>query len=136
MIHNQQIGTAGDRFGKTTAPKIAKAIGATMVRKGSNEATLNDRRIVIKCATPRTVSVSVSKKMLVRLDGILGAFQQPDGSFTLISLPASDYAAAMKPARSKGGRQEGPESSPSPFSYQKEPASEASPYEWPMATVK
>jgi hypothetical protein len=102
MIQNQQTGAGGDRFGRTTAPKIAKAIGATMVRKGSNEATLNDRRIVIKCAAPGTVSVGVSKKMLVRLDGVLAAFQQQDGSFTLISLPALDYAVAMKDTRSKG----------------------------------
>lgn len=102
MTQNKQSGANGNAFGRETALKIARALGATMTRKGSNEATLAGRRIVIKCASRSTQSVGVSHKMLPTLDAVIGAFEQADGAFDLFLLDAGIYQALMTPTRSKG----------------------------------
>lgn len=73
-----------------------------MSRKGSNEATLDGKHIVIKCASRRTQSVGVSRKMLPTLDAVIGAFEQDDGAFDVFSLNANIYRKRMTPTRSKG----------------------------------
>src|SRR5437879_4796077 len=95
MAQNQQSGAAGNAFGRITAPKIARAIGATMIRKGSNEATHGGKHVVIKCAGQGTQSVGVSKKMLPTLDAVVGAFQRTDGAFKVYSLRADVYRERM-----------------------------------------
>ena len=73
-----------------------------MTRKGSNEATLDGRHIVIKCARRRTRSVGVSLQMLPTLAAVLGTFEQDDGTFEVFSLDADIYRARMTPTRSRG----------------------------------
>lgn len=102
MAQDHQSGAAGNAFGREMAPKIARAIGATMVRSGSNEAALNTSRIVIKSAGPHTSSVGVSKKMLLHLNAVVAAFQTADGTFDVFSLPAVIYKKHMTETRSKG----------------------------------
>src|SRR5258708_5631027 len=102
MPQDQQTGAEGNKFGRDMAPKIALGIGATMVRRGSNEATLNGKRIVIKCANVTTASVGVSYKMLPTLDSVIAAFRRKDGEFDLFSLSAKSYAQHMSNTRSKG----------------------------------
>ncbi len=74
-----------------------------MIRKGSNEAMLGSKHIVIKCAKPRTQSVGVSYQMLPTLDAVFGAFQNDDGIFDIFSLGADIYKKRMTATRSKGG---------------------------------
>lgn len=102
MPQNHQSGTEGNAFGRSAAPKIACALGATMTRRGSNEATLDGRRIVIKCARQRTQSVGVSRLMLPTLHAVVGAFQRDDGAFDVFSLGADIYQKRMTPTRSTG----------------------------------
>jgi hypothetical protein len=73
-----------------------------MTRRGTNEATLDGKRIVIKCARPRTQSVGVSYQMLRTLEAVLGAFQRDDGAFDVFSLCARIYRQHMTDTRSKG----------------------------------
>lgn len=58
--------------------------------------------MVIKCAAARTNSIGVTYKMLDRLDAIIAAFQQDDGSFELWELTPTQYKAAMRPTASTG----------------------------------
>jgi hypothetical protein len=102
MPQDHQSGIDGNEFGRTMAPKIAHAVGATMHRKGSNEAVLGEKRIVIKCARKSTRSIGVSYRMLPTLSAIVAAFQRDDGAFDVFSLDAQTYKKHMKETRSKG----------------------------------
>jgi hypothetical protein len=102
MTQDHDSGAAGDAFGRETAPRIAQAIGATMLGTTSNEALLDGRRVVIKSARPQTPSVGVTHQMLERLESVIGAFQRDDGAFEVISLPADVYRARMTDTRSTG----------------------------------
>ena len=75
MGQDRNTGAAADEFGRTTAPLIAKRIGATMLGSASNEATLGGKRVVIKCARSQTTSVGVTYLMLNKLDQVIGAFE-------------------------------------------------------------
>jgi hypothetical protein len=102
MPQDQESGAAGDAFGRQTAPRIADAIGAKILGATSNEAVLNDQRVVIKCARSRTQSVGVTYQMLDRLDAVIGAFQRDDGSYEIISLPVAAYRERMTETQSLG----------------------------------
>ena len=102
MGQDRDTGAAANDFGRATAPQIAKQIGATMLGSASNEATLDGKRVVIKCARRRTTSVGVTYLMLSKLDRVIGAFEQDDGSFALHALPASRFKAEMRESKSQG----------------------------------
>lgn len=102
MPQTQETGAAGNAFGRETARKIAAVLGATMERRGSNEARLDGRRVVIKCARATTPSVGVTYRMLDHIEAILGAFEQADGSFEIVELSPADYKRLMQPTRSTG----------------------------------
>jgi len=102
MAQNRESGAAGNTFGHETAPKIAAALGATMLGTSSNEARLGDARVVIKCAGKNTTSVGVVYDMLERLDTVLAAFQHKDGYFDVYSLPAAEFAKHARDSRSAG----------------------------------
>jgi len=102
MAQDRITGADGNRFGRETAPLIARAIGATILGSQSNEVTYKGSRAVIKCAARKTNSVGVTYHMLGRVDSVLGAFQQPDGSFEVRMLPATIFAQQMRPTRSRG----------------------------------
>lgn len=102
MPQDHESGAAASAWGRETAIKIARAIGATEPSGLSNECRLNGDPIVIKCAAVNTDQVGVTYRMLPHLRFVLGAFQQPDGSFDLYSLTPEEYAANQRPTRSKG----------------------------------
>jgi hypothetical protein len=102
MSQDQSSGAAGNAFGRETAPLIARAIGATMLGSQSNEASHNGARVVIKCAAAKTNSVGVTYRMLERLHSVLGAFEQPDGTFKVFALSAAAFAKALRPSLSQG----------------------------------
>lgn len=102
MTQNRTSGAAGNAFGSETAPLIAVAIGAQMLGAQSNEAVYKNRRVVIKCARPKTTSVGVTYLMLDRVAAVIGAFQQNDGSFKVVSLPAAVFRKKMRDTRSTG----------------------------------
>jgi hypothetical protein len=82
---------------------IAAALGAEKLRQGSNECVFKGERVVIKCAHQRRVqSVGVTYLMLRRLAAVLGAFEELDGSYRVLRLPAERFASAMRPTRSRG----------------------------------
>jgi hypothetical protein len=102
MPQDRESGAAGNAFGHDTAPKIAAALGATMIGNASNEATYQGQHVVIKCAGKNTTSVGVTYTMLDSLDLILAAFQHKDGSFDVYSLGSDAYRQHMRDSRSRG----------------------------------
>lgn len=102
MLQDKSSGAAADHWGRETARQIASQIGATMERRGSNEAILNSQNVVIKCAAVATDSVGVTYRMLETLDAVIGAFQLDDGSFELWSLKSDQFKSSMTGTRSRG----------------------------------
>jgi len=102
MTQDQTTGAKGDAFGRAAAKEIARLVGAKLVRKSSNEAVLDGKRVVIKSAGRGNDKVGVSLQMLSHLDGIVAAFQNDDEIFEVYLLEPSVYAAHMTPTRSKG----------------------------------
>lgn len=104
MTQDHTSGAAGNAFGHETAPKIAHALGATLLGPGSNEAIWNDVRIVIKTAGMNTTSVGVIYEMLDRIDLVIAAFQHKDGSFDVYSLSSPVYAEHARDSQSSGAK--------------------------------
>lgn len=102
MTQDRASGAAANEWGRVTARAIASKIGAAMKGRTSNEATLDGKRIVIKCAASATDSVGVTFKMLDRLDSIIGAFQLDDESFELWSLSPEKFRLEMRDTLSRG----------------------------------
>jgi hypothetical protein len=103
MPQDRKTGAKANQFGRDMARKVAKAMGAELIRKGSNEAEYKGKRVVIKCANARTDSLGVSYKMIKRLDSVIGAFVQEDGRHVdLVSVAASIVKDNMAPTKSKG----------------------------------
>ena len=102
MPQDRESGAAGNEFGRTTAPRIAKAIGARDVGSTGNEFQLDAKLVAIKCARPKTSSVGVTYKMLDRVESILGAFMGDDGVFDVYEISSDDFKAHMRPSRSQG----------------------------------
>ena len=102
MQKDHDSGTAGNAFGRETAPRIAQAIGATLLGTTNKEAILDGRRVVIKSARPQTPSVGVTYQMLERLEFVIGAFQCDAGTFEVVSLPADVYRARLTGTRNRG----------------------------------
>jgi hypothetical protein len=100
LPQNRDTGAAGNQFGHENAPKVATAIGAQLVRPGSNEAHWNGKRAVIKSAGKNTNSVGVTYSMLDTLDVIIAAFQHKTGAFEVYTLPASRFADLAVESRS------------------------------------
>ena len=102
MTQDRATGAAANEWGRTTARAIASKIGAVMKGRKSNEATLDGKKVVIKCAANVTDSVGVTFMMLERLDSIIGAFQLDDGSFELWSLSPEKFRLEMRDTGSRG----------------------------------
>jgi hypothetical protein len=102
MPQDRNTGAAGNTFGHETAPKIAAALGATMIGEKSNEAILNGVPVVIHCAGKKTAIVGVLYDHLERVDLVLGAFQHKDGSFDVYSLPSGVYSEHTRDSPTSG----------------------------------
>jgi hypothetical protein len=102
MPQTKNSGAVANRWGLETAKKLIASFGAVPTGRRSNEATLKNERIVIKCAAVDTNSVGVTYQMLERIGRVFGAFELEDGSFEVWSLSSTAYKAAMTPTRSQG----------------------------------
>ena len=104
MPQDQQSGLRASRYGKECARRIAAAIGAKMLGRKSNECTWNGQRAVIHCAHRKTSSVGVLYHMTPRLDAVLGAFQDENGSYRVMRMPIERCIPIMeaKPTQSRG----------------------------------
>jgi len=102
MPQNRDSGAEGNRYGREFGKRVATALGAKKVSSGSNECDFNGERIVIHCARMKTGTVGVTRRMVEKLQAVLGAFEQVDGSYRVYRLPMQSYRDHMKPSRSLG----------------------------------
>ena len=102
MPQDRDTGAAANEYGRATARRIASKIGATEIRRSSNECRLDGQKVVIKCARVVTPSIGVTYRMLDHLDGILGAFELDDGSFDLFLLAPDAFRENMSATQSRG----------------------------------
>jgi len=106
MPQDRDSGAAGNRYGHECGEKIAAALGAKRIRPdgNSNECVLDELRVVIKCSRATTQQqVGVLCKMLARLDAVVGAFENRDGSYDVLRLSAKDYSETMRVRSYPGG---------------------------------
>ncbi len=102
MPQNRETGAEGNRFGREYGERITAALGGKLLRSGSNECILDGRRVSLHCAGVRTTSVGVLYDMLERIDAVIAAFQQDDGSFRVFQLALQQYKENMRPTGSGG----------------------------------
>lgn len=102
MPQDRESGAEANRFGRESGETIIAALGAKKVKAGSNECIFRGRRVSLHCAHKGTNSVGVTKLCLRRLDAVLAALEQEDGSFHVLELPAAQYAKHSRPTRSRG----------------------------------
>lgn len=100
MPQDKHTGAEADQFGRENGAKLIKLLGAKRVKPGSNECVLGDKRVSIHSARKNTDSVGVTKRCLEQIHAVLGAFEQEDGSFVVIELPADEFAKHAIPTRS------------------------------------
>jgi len=102
MPQNRETGAEGNRFGREYGERIAAALGAELLKSGSNECILDHKRVSLHCASVRTTSVGVLYDMLERVDAVSAAFQQDDGSFQVFQLTPHQYKENMRQTGSRG----------------------------------
>lgn len=102
MTQDRESGAAANAWGRTTARRIAERLGAKPLSQNSNEAILDGQRVVIKCAQIGTGMIGVTHRMLPRLDAVIAALQNDDGSFDLWSLSPQAVQGKMTPTKSTG----------------------------------
>jgi len=104
MTQDRASGAAGNRYGREMAALVARLLGTHLTSFRSNEADFGGRRVVIKCAAPKTDQVGVVTTMLDRVDFILGAFEEEDGSIKVWALPTETFKTKMEESRSASHR--------------------------------
>jgi hypothetical protein len=102
MPQDKRSGQEGNTYGHDCGQEIASALGALKLNPASNECLLNGERVVIKCAHRKNYSAGVRYEMLKRIRAVVGAFEERDGTYSVLRLPAEDYILHMKPTRSRG----------------------------------
>jgi hypothetical protein len=102
MPQDKESGAEASQFGHECGERIANALGTRLRSGASNECEVNGERVVIKCARKDTTKVGVSYNMLTKLDAVLGAFEEPNGSYRVLRLPAQRSLMQEAPTASRG----------------------------------
>ncbi len=84
-------GARAGKWGHMTSRRIADKLGGKELSKTANEFDIDGKRVTIRCARPRTTSVGLTNAMAERIDEIIAAFQQDDGSFSLHRISPEDW---------------------------------------------
>lgn len=99
---SKQSGARANAWGRETADKIAKHLGAKKINPTANEYTLNDQALTIRCARSATNTVGVTYKMLDRISSVIAALENDAGEFDLYGIKPEQYSKEMRETRSKG----------------------------------
>jgi len=95
MPQDRESGAEASRYGHECGERIAAALGTRLLGGASNECLLSGERVVINCAHNATPEVGVSYRMVNTLDAVLGAFEDANGSYRVLRLPAQRCADLM-----------------------------------------
>ncbi len=101
MPQDRESGARGRNFGYHMAQRVAQALGATLINPGrSNEAVWNKTRVVLKAAHRRVPQIGATVAILDRVDWVLAALEDEEGSFTLYKVSSAWFKEQMAPSRS------------------------------------
>lgn len=109
MAQDRASGAEANDYGHDQAGRIAILLGTRLLSSTSNECVHNAERVVIKCARRSTTKIGITYGMLPRLDAAYGAFEDPDGSYRILRLPAQRCAELMEAEPKTSGRSPGRE---------------------------
>lgn len=101
MVQNAETGRAGNYYGYEMSSKVAQLLGAKLLGKTSNEATLNGETVVLKSARKKTSSVGVTSRMLERIKCIIVALENMDDSYDLYRIEIDWFNSKKHRSRSK-----------------------------------
>jgi hypothetical protein len=99
MPQDKVTGAAGNHYGRDCGEMIETLLGATKVKSGrsSNECQLNGKRVIVKCSrSKKPQQVGVYSHMFDRLDAVIGAFENPDGSYHIYKLSLEVFKQRMR----------------------------------------
>jgi hypothetical protein len=105
MPQDRASGAAAAAFGLEMGLALAKLLGASPLRAGSNEVRWNDQRAVIKSCRLANTSFGITTAMLARLDVALVAIEDRAGAYDVYEFPVSRFRAGMRDSMS--GRADG-----------------------------
>ena len=96
MPQNRETGAEANKYGRETAKKIARLLGAERLANNSNEVRYDGKHCVIKCARGKNFYIGVTTKMLKRIENIIAAFEDGDGSYELYELSPDVFDENMR----------------------------------------
>lgn len=99
MPQDKHTGVAGNAYGRDCGEMIANLLGAKKVKTGrsSNECMLNGKRVIIKCArSKQPQQIGVYAHMFDRLDSVIAAFENPDGTYHVYEIPLEKFKRLMR----------------------------------------
>jgi len=101
MPQDRESGDRARKWGYENAQNVAAHLGATLINPGrSNEATWNNRRILIKSVHYGDPEIGATPATLNRVDTIIAALQDRDGLYTIYEVSASWFNQEMSQSRS------------------------------------
>src|SRR5438105_967142 len=71
MSQDRESGARANAWGRSKSKEIALALNATQLSSNSNECTLGEERVVIKCARRGNNKIGVPYKMLPRIARVI-----------------------------------------------------------------
>jgi hypothetical protein len=103
MPQDRESGDRARRWGYENAQNVAIRLGATLINPGrSNEATWNNRRILIKSAHYGDPEIGATHATLNRIDAIIAALQDRSSAYTLYEITPPWFRQNMRQSRSSG----------------------------------
>jgi hypothetical protein len=101
MPQDRESGDRARKWGYCMAQEVAKNLGAILINpKRSNEALLNDHRILIKSAHYGDPQIGATPATLDRVEAIVAALQDKGKEYTLYEVTSSWFKLNMSPSRS------------------------------------
>ncbi|BAZ97474.1 MULTISPECIES: hypothetical protein [Dehalococcoides] len=104
MPQDRETGNRARLWGYENAQNVANHLRATIISRRSNEATWNNRRILIKSAHYGVPEIGSTPATVNRVDAIIAALEEQDGTFTLFELTPVWFRQNMRQSRSSGAQ--------------------------------
>jgi len=100
MPQDRETGDRARKWGFSMAQQVVSQLGASLINpKLSNEATLKNRKILIKSAHHRVPEIGATIATLDRIDAIVAALQDKDGLYTIYEVSPNWFRQEMMPSR-------------------------------------
>ncbi|MCD4677719.1 MAG: hypothetical protein K8S18_17235 [Desulfobacula sp.] len=105
----QDTGRAGNDFGHLMGEFAVRQLGTELIRESSiksNEAFLDEKRVVIKSAHKKTTGIGVPHNVLQRVNSIIAVLEDKNGSsngihkYSIYEVSSEWFISTMTPSQS------------------------------------